>query len=109
MSDVYEVVDTTDDEMYFTTGVYSKLELALASLDEPEPPQTYHCHDDWGCAKFDVRQRPLDTWSEGGEAVATVRWKMLPLEDDDEKQRWRRTVEVKALAGGKEKGDEPAS
>lgn len=99
MDYIYEVVDATDDETYYTIGIYSTLDLALAELDQPEPPQTHHCHGDWGIADFEVRRRPVDKWSEHGRTVATVTWRGLPLEDDDDDERWSRTMEVKALAG----------
>lgn len=92
MSHVYEVVDSTDDEMYFTIGIYSTLELALAALDQPNPPETFHCHGDWGYAEFEVRRRPLNAYSEHGRTAASVTWKSLPLEDDDYEEQWEREV-----------------
>jgi hypothetical protein len=102
MECIYEIVDATDDETYYTIGVYSTLELALTVLDQLEPPQTNHCHDNWGVAEFEVRRRPVDKWSEHGKTAASVTWRELPVSDDDDEVRWDRTVEVKALAGGSE-------
>lgn len=91
---VFELRDITDDETYYSIGVYSTLELALAALDVPEPPETYNELDWWDQITFSIRQRPVDDYSENGREMATVTWTRLPLEDDDDEQRWKRAVTI---------------
>lgn len=91
---VFELRDTTDEETYYSIGVYSTLELALDVLDVPEPPQTYNELHWWDQITFSIRQRPVDDRSENGREAATVTWTRLPIEDDDDEQRWERVVTI---------------
>jgi hypothetical protein len=92
----YEVVDATDDECYWTAGIYSSLQLAVASLERSAPPQCGMSDPgSWDVVRFEVRRRPLDKYSEHGKVAAVVTWERLPIEDDDEEDRWSRSVEVK--------------
>lgn len=93
--DVFEVCDVTDDECYYTIGIYSTLDLALKTLNEDRPIETYNDIGYSDVIEFNVRKRTLDTFSEHGTVVATVSWERQPIEDDDEEDRWVRTVQVK--------------
>lgn len=72
---VYELVDATDDEMYFGIGLFSSEAVAEAFVDErmDDPRFMTDCdHDQY--MKVELRRRPLDEWSSVGKTVRTWEW-----------------------------------
>lgn len=71
---VFEVVDTTDEDMYFTMGVFLTLNAATKALNECTPknmPSDYD-HDDF--CRIEIRERRFG-WSGIGKTVQVREWK----------------------------------
>jgi hypothetical protein len=73
---VFEVVDSSNEETYWTLGIWLSLQEALAALDVENP-------EDVGCNEADeydehrtieVRERKFG-WGGSGKPVAQVEWK----------------------------------
>jgi len=77
---IYEIVDSTNDEMYFSQGVFATLEEAVQHVT------TEPCTDDADeICENTVRQRPLGNLASGiGKIVYRVLW-----EYDYEGTEWR--------------------
>ena len=94
---VFEVVDSSNEETYWTLGIWPTLQKALAALDVENP-------EDVGCSEADeydehrtieVRERKIG-WGGSGKRVAKVEWKATWDEPADE-YKWAR---VQTLNGG---------
>jgi hypothetical protein len=73
---VYEVIDVTDDEMYFPVGVWLNLEEALEALDGIENPQELtDSYDDGESCVYEVRARKVG-FGEMGTRVKRIAWTM---------------------------------
>jgi hypothetical protein len=87
---VFEVVDSSNEETYWTLGIWPTLQEALAALDVENP-------EDVGCNEADeydehrtieVRERKIG-WGGSGRRVAKVEWKATWDEPADE-YKWAR-------------------
>jgi hypothetical protein len=86
MKECYEIVDTTDDENYFTLGVWPTLAAAVAALDECEEPNDLgSIHED--CCKVEVRQREIG-WSGIGKKVHGREW-LQRYNESTHEYEWR--------------------
>jgi hypothetical protein len=79
---VYELVDATNDEAYFTIGIFSSEGMAASFVDERkfDPHLMTDCdHDEY--IKIELRERPLDRYS--GAVLKTPRvWEWLNEYDE---------------------------
>ena len=92
MTSVFEAVDATSDETYWTLGVWSTLEDALAAFAECQGPGDFGSHDHDEHADLcvvEIRERPFG-WSDSEKPRATLRWENVYDEATDE-FKWRRT------------------
>jgi len=71
MNTIYEVVDTTDDERYYTLGLFRTEEEALSVLDAEEPPSN---EDNTDAVIVEVRCRPLGFHPHAWGVVAERTW-----------------------------------
>lgn len=87
---VFEVVDSSNEETYWTLGIWRTLQEALAALDVENP-------EDVGCNEaeeydehrtIEVRERKIG-WGGTGKRVAKVEWKATWDEPAD-KFKWAR-------------------
>ena len=79
---VYEIVDSSDDEMYFPVGIFSSLEKAIAAVERwGNDPELENGLDEY--QKIEIRQRRLDSFDNFRE-VWTREW-VWDFEDD----KWR--------------------
>lgn len=87
---VFEVVDSSNEETYWTLGIWPTLQEALSALDVENP-------EDVGCNEADeydehrtieVRERKIG-WGGSGKRVAKVEWKATWDEAADE-YKWAR-------------------
>lgn len=91
MTSVFEAVDSTNEETYWTLGVWFTLEDALAAFADCQDPGDFGCqdhaeHDDLCVVK--IRERPFG-WGGSGKPRATLRWENTYDEAADE-FKWRR-------------------
>jgi hypothetical protein len=93
---VFEVVDSSNEETYWTLGIWPTLQEALAALDVENP-------EDVGCNEADeydehrtieVRERKIG-WGGSGRRVAKVEWKATWDEPADE-YKWARVQTLNA-------------
>lgn len=88
---VFEVVDSTNEEQYFTIGIWPTLKAAIDALDEcgNDPPGEDLDED---LRTVEIRERPLGVmdWSGIGRVVAKVGW--AKSYDDDTFNEWRRVT-----------------
>ena len=67
---LYELVNATDDERYFTLGIWLTLEDAVAAVGD-DPTKLMDCDDD--SAVVEIRERAVG-WSGTGQVVFTRKW-----------------------------------
>lgn len=78
---IFEVVDTTDEEAYYSMGFYIDEKAALESLDQKEPPRDDNGED---CATFEVRKRQLGWHPHEHWTIAKRRWyRLWPEQEGD--------------------------
>jgi hypothetical protein len=86
---IFELVDTTNEETYFTMGLFQTLEDALAIANNGTCPPPMEIEDD--LVLLEIRERPIGKigWSELGEVRAKIRWvRKYSDEDEDSDGRW---------------------
>lgn len=88
---IFELVDVTDEETYYTMGLFETAEEAIrqASTSENNTPPCNEIGEDY--VTMEVRKRTIGKlqWSETGEVVATVRWvRKYSDEDEDSDGKW---------------------
>ena len=68
---IFEVVDATDDERYYTLGLFLTEQAAMSLLDGDEPP----CNeDDTESVTVQVRSRPIGFHPHAYTPVASRTW-----------------------------------
>lgn len=71
MTHIYEVIDATDDERYYTLGLFLTEAEALSVLDSEEPPSDENGSD---AVTLEVRRRPLGYHPHAWTKVAERTW-----------------------------------
>src|SRR5574343_663862 len=82
---VYEVVDATDDEMYYPLGLFTDPAKALSLLDGAEPP---YSEDNPESVTIEVRGRKLGFNPHSFWVVAKRTWERV-YDDSDSGTPWR--------------------
>jgi len=92
VTSVFEAVDSTNEETYWSLGVWPTLEYALAAFTDCQDPGDFGCHNhnehDDLCV-IEIRERSFG-WGGPGIPRATLRWENMYDEAADE-FKWRRT------------------
>jgi len=78
MEHIYEVVDATDDERYYSLGVFLTEAEAVSLLDGDDPP---HNDDDPDAVIIQVRTRPIGFHPHAYTEFASRTW-IRNYEDD---------------------------
>jgi len=89
MDTVYEIVDYTDDEKYFTLGIFETAEQALDEIDKAErrdSPISEFCDGEY--EEIQVLKRKIG-WSQHGTTIKTIKRQEFYDEDKDE-YYWKR-------------------
>lgn len=87
---VFEAVDATSDEQYWTLGIWPTLEAALAAFAGCQEPGDFGCddHDDYDdVCVVEIRERAIG-WSGVGKKRATLTWTSKYDEAADE-YKWQ--------------------
>jgi hypothetical protein len=71
MDTVFEVVDASSDETYYSLGIFLSKEAAMSLLDGAEPP---HNEDDPEAVTIEVRSRPVGFYPHSFTPVARRTW-----------------------------------
>ena len=98
---IYEVVDATNDEQYYTLGIFLTEADAMSVLDADEPPYN---DDDPEAATIEVRRRPIGfhphSWDKIAERTwvrnyddTMPNWSAQPIRQNDQAQRPAQTTE----------------
>ena len=86
---IFELVDASNEEAYYTIGVFLSLEDAIKGVaSESEPWTLAQEGAEWGdSAKLEIRKREVGklAWSETGEVVWSKTW---VCQYDDEEPTW---------------------
>ena len=80
---VYEVVDATDDERYYTQGVFLSLAEAIKEIETGVDPANLPDSEVDEYFKIEIRERKIG-WSSDGKTVYTREWTSEYNEDLDE-------------------------
>lgn len=83
---VFEIVDASSDETYWTCGIFLTLEAAVAAIDECDEPHDLggdHSDFDDDYAKVEVRERKVG-WSGTGKVVYVREWERAYDESTDD-------------------------
>lgn len=104
---VFEVVDSSNEEQYYTIGIWPTLAGALAALDAcGDTPPGEDLDED--CRSVEVRERRLGVmdWSGLGSIVAKISW--VKSAEDDTFNEWKRFNPANAeVCGGSEPSASP--
>ena len=96
METIFEAVDVTDDEMYFTVGLWPTLDEAITEIEKCKEPDecSEQYHEEFG--KVEIRERAIG-FSDQGTKRAEIEWKAKYDEEDE--QYWERkpTIITKKL------------
>jgi hypothetical protein len=96
---IYELVDATNDEMYYPLAIYLTMEDALKNARTP--PDVWNSDgyiDDY--AKLEIRERPVGWSAEMIEVKFIIEWENLYDEEIDE-NRWEICGETHDVLGTK--------
>jgi hypothetical protein len=88
---VFEAVDVTSDETYWTLGIWPTLEAAMAALDTCQEPSDFGCdeHEEYnGVCVVEIRERKIG-WSGVGKTCSRTSWH-LDYDEDSDTQKWHR-------------------
>lgn len=84
VTSVFEVEDRTDDERYWTLGLFPTLAEALAALAGCDPsnmPGDHDPYDDDYC-RIEIRERFMG-WSGQGRVLHVMEWRSVYDEEKD--------------------------
>ena len=84
---IYEIVDRTNDEIYFTLGIFLSLEEAIINVESTMPDEwgTDGCIDDY--ATIEIRERNIGWTGSVSNVVLSIEWENQYQEDTDE-NKW---------------------
>jgi hypothetical protein len=105
---IFELVDTTCDEAYYTMGLLLSLEEAIAEATKPSRsggPRT-EVNDDY--VEFEIRERKIgfSGYSVTGKVRATVRWEYKYSDDDeDDDGKWHVSISNAVTTDGRERSE----
>ena len=85
---VYEIVDTTSEENYWTLGIYLTLVDALGALGNKLPNKIPGDHDDYeDLCHIEIRERKIG-WSGVGKQVWERTW-VRKYEPNTDEYEWK--------------------
>lgn len=70
-AEIFELVDATDDEHYYTLGIFLDEQAALSWLRHPKPPVNEHDND---AVELEVRARKIGFHPHKWRVVAKRAW-----------------------------------
>ncbi|MCK5343105.1 MAG: hypothetical protein KAR20_06860 [Candidatus Heimdallarchaeota archaeon] len=79
---IFEAVDRTDEDMYFTVGLWPTLEEAIKAFDNSNDPDEFSndvCHEEY--CLIEIRERKIG-WSDTGIERAKLEWTSSYNEED---------------------------
>lgn len=82
---VFEVIDATNEENYWTLGIFATLEDAVSQLSKCTPddlPSERDCDDE--CCRVEVYEHKVGTWGGHGRKVYEHVWNGTWNEEADE-------------------------
>ena len=86
---VFEVVDATSDEQYWTLGIFLSFDEAKSAVDVPMPSDI-GCsdHDDYDdFRKVEIRERAIG-WGGSGKTVAKMEWESSSYDEKEDEFKW---------------------
>src|SRR5690606_27766956 len=87
---IFELVDTTSEENYYTMGLFWTLEEALTLASKGDEPPRMEIEEE--LVLLEIRERLIGKlgWSHTGEVRAKIRWeqKFSWDEDEDDNGKW---------------------
>ena len=86
---IFELVDVTNDETYYTLGLYLTSDEAITDATSGDDPPT-ECED---YARLEVRERTLGFTGYGndGQRVAEIVWSEY-LDEEEDEWKWHKPV-----------------
>ena len=99
MKTVYEIRDVSDDERYFSFGIFSDKESALNIVRDIETAQGCSWYADEGFV-LSVFEHQLDSVTDNPTEVFKISWLPVFPEDDqdDDEERWESSVILKVAS-----------
>lgn len=95
MKTIFEAVDCTDEEMYFTIGLWPSLEGALVDIEDCNEPSDFSEQDHEEYCRVEIRERDFG-FSDTGIKRAVIEWKSEYDEGKDEYFWQRKPAEITA-------------
>jgi len=92
MEYVYEIVDATNDEMYYAIGMFDDLTFCRELIMSACPHQEISEYSD-DQEKIQVRRRKLNSWDDNNDVVFEAERELVFIEELDE-SLWRTTINI---------------
>lgn len=93
MGFIYEIVDNTNDEMYYTLGIFTDLGSAIKQLEKKNPEDLDEIDSrENGWYTVEIRERKIG-WSDSYETVFSCTWSESWNEELEEYQ-WEMTEKI---------------
>ena len=99
---VYEIVDASDEETYWTLGTFLNVDDALAALSDPEPPVD---DDGQDAVVLEVRSRPIGFHPHAYNTVASRTWVRQWDDEEEDASKWDSRPIVYAARAPKADGE----
>jgi len=90
LTKVYELIDNTSEEVYFSLGIFTDVFSLIKSLESWDDDVSISPYTFDGYEVIEIKERTIG-WDEGGRLVYTIRRKMVYNDNGDD--FWR-MVEV---------------
>ena len=88
MAKVYEIIDRSNEEMYFTIGLFATLEAAIAEVEKQGVSIIDELGDDEASVEIAEREIGKAEWSGTGKVVWSRRW-VRDWDEEDEDLEWK--------------------
>jgi len=88
---IFEAVDRTDEDMYFTVGLWPTLEEAIRAFDNCNNPDEFSDdvdHEEY--CLIEIRERKIG-WSDTGIERAKLEW-MREYDEENDEYIWARKI-----------------
>jgi len=87
-TEIFELIDRTEDEVYYTLGLFTSLEEAIKELDKVKTPEDLGSEGYFeDSAKVEIRQCQIG-WCGHGKLVFQREYHITIYDDDKSKDIW---------------------
>ena len=102
MEKIYEIIDSTLDEMYYTIGLFLSLDEAIKKVEESGISMFGNVCEDYAICHIKEREIGELSWSDVGKDVYECEWKCNYEDDSEDEWKVSRIVDTRTVSTDKE-------